>query len=401
MWNKLFAIYINLLFFMNPLYNTYLSLRGISQESGQLQYICIALFIFSLVFYFKWYIFGPNKITWRQVRIFVAMFIIGFLYYLSGVIYHDMPHGYYAAFLYWGSMGISAVLAGIMINRIDRLIEVSKLLPIFTIFTTIIVSIYAYNGSEMVRNNDYNWNYQSISYFMANCFLFNAYYLFFFKNTKSFITKIIKIAVSITMVANLFLKLNAGGRGATVLIIFSIFYLLYYLLRNHIIKPHNLILICLAFILIFIYIANSFNLWESSGFDRVTHMLQYNTETRENSYTIAIQYWTMSPFIGYGVGSIWHTVGFYSHNLFCDLLSESGVIGTSIILSLLIISLTRIYKLTRLYNEYMLILFYSFTGLIMLMFSSYWISNETFWFILSAALSIDFKQIVYNKKIYK
>ena len=290
MWNKLFGVFVNMIFFMMPLFNTYLSIRGIHQESGQLQYFCILLFVLAIVFFIKFYVIGEGHLSYRHFLIFGGMIAVGVLYCLTGAIYGNMPRGYYSALLYWGSMCISSVLAGIMINDRSRLVEVSRLIPFFTIFTTLSVAFFAYLGADMVYDNDFNWNYQSISYFMARCFLFNAYYLFFFKeNIRTRYNKIIKLLVFITMIANLFLELNAGGRGATVLIVFAIIYLLSYLVINKILSLPKVLLSAIFFLIIFIILANHLNLWESSGFHRVTHMLEYNTETRENSYSLALK----------------------------------------------------------------------------------------------------------------
>ena len=116
MWNKLFGVFVNVIFFMMPLFNTYLSIRGIYQESGQLQYLCILLFILSIFFYVKFYFFGKNRISHRHILIFAGMLLIGALYCATSAIYGNMPSGYYSSLLYWGSMCTSAVLAGIMIN---------------------------------------------------------------------------------------------------------------------------------------------------------------------------------------------------------------------------------------------------------------------------------------------
>ena len=104
-----------------------------------------------------------------------------------------------------------------------------------------------------------------------------------------------------------------------------------------------------------------------------------------------------SPIFGYGIGSIWHTVGHYSHNFFTDVLAEGGMIGFLLMFFLLFKALVRIYKFSIVDKNLVLVMFYSFTGLIMLMFSAYWFDNEQFWFLMGAAWSVDYKRVVNGK----
>lgn len=398
MWNKLFAVFINFLFFFHPIFHAYLSLQGIEQGAGQKQYFNIVISIIAWLLFFHYYLFGKEKITKHHRKVLIVVFFVGICYWLTGQFYGDMPHGYYASLLGWGSAGLSGMLAGIMIMDKRRLIEVSKLIPYFSIITTIVITSFTYVAGEIVRyGNDFGWDYQIISYYMADCFLLNAYYLFFFKEKpKTLFQRILNIAVVFTMFVDAYQAYYAGGRGGAVLQTFALIFILLYLLKNKYISVIQVAFITVISIVGFMFIANKMDLMGSEGFGRISDFSSFQSDGRVDLYKSAFNYWEKSPIIGYGIGSIWHTVGYYSHNIFTDVLVEGGMIGFIFIVFLLFRALVRLYKYSLVDKNLVLVLFYSFTGLIMLLFSAYWFDNEQFWFLMGAAWSVDYKKIMAN-----
>lgn len=73
------------------------------------------------------------------------------------------------------------------------------------------------------------------------------------------------------------------------------------------------------------------------------------------------------------VGSIWYTVGYYSHNIVMDLLAETGIIGTTFFLSLLLKTFLGLYRLMR-YQKTAILLSVIFLGtLLKYTFSGYYL----------------------------
>ena len=403
MWDKFFAVFINFLIFFHPIFHAFLSLRGIEQESGQKQYFNIALSVYAWIMFIHYYIIGKERITKFHRRLLSSAVIVGVCYWLTGQYLSGSPHGYNASFLGWGSAGISGMLAGMMIMDNKRITEVSRLIPYFSIATTLIITAFTFVAGEVVKNdNEFGWDYQVISYYMADCFLLNAYFLLFFKDRKrNLYQKIINFAVVITMFLDAFQVYNSGGRGGAVLQTFAIIYILWYLYKNKYISNYHLFLIVLVSIIVFFIIANKMNLWDSAGMGRITNSDSKGFDGRLELYDSAINYWMKSPIIGYGLGSIWYTVGFYSHNFFTDVLAEGGMIGFLIMITILFKALVRVYRFSIADQKLVLVMFYSFTGLIMLLFSTYWFDNEQFWFLMGAVWSVDCQKVLKNGLNYE
>ena len=50
------------------------------------------------------------------------------------------------------------------------------------------------------------------------------------------------------------------------------------------------------------------------------------TDNRWIRWNLAWNAFTKSPVFGHGLGSVFYEVGFYSHNIFTDMLCEGGVV---------------------------------------------------------------------------
>jgi O-antigen ligase len=117
----------------------------------------------------------------------------------------------------------------------------------------------------------------------------------------------------------------SGGRGAFVTMILLGLFVLYIMIKSHRISYVALssIIVITAGVIILLLI--KLNVMETVGFLRISERLTedpgrlelYNKAWRsiENSY-----------YMGSGLGSVWWEVGFYSHNMFLDMLVEIGII---------------------------------------------------------------------------
>ena len=83
-------------------------------------------------------------------------------------------------------------------------------------------------------------------------------------------------------------------------------------------------------------------------------------------------------YMGAGLGDVWYTIGYPSHNIIQDLIVELGVIGLLIFASLIFKTYKKLIKYSKTDSKVQLIIMNSF-NLIMLLFSSYWISDQILW----------------------
>ena len=392
MRNFLLILLICCIVFFDNIYNTILSVSGIYDNSGQMKYLCIGIFAIALFLYLPKYVLANLSIRRAHIKLYIWTAIIISLYCLSGLIYSGMPQEYTSSLLRVGSSCFAASLCGLMLSDSDDGADyLTMLLPFFTIALTIIVFVFAFSPFIMIKDSDYGWNYQSISYCMAYCFVLNAYCLITKPTSiNNFLAAFRNVMIAVTMFANVYLCLNAGGRGATVLLLLSIVFLCIFSLKRKLISCSRLLILFLIFVGCILIISNYMDLWSSDGFYRVTHMLERNTEEREKSYSDALHFWLSSPIFGYGVGSIWHTVGFYSHNFLTDMLAETGLLGICILGVVLIPAFVRVYLHSKYDSKSLFVIFYFSCDLIMHCFSGYWITSEALWLMLGYSFSISF-----------
>lgn len=217
-----------------------------------------------------------------------------------------------------------------------------------------------------------------MSYSYAYC----AYYVFFspLKNTK--LHRFFSIIMLPDMLFCALMCLVSGGRGAFVFIILVSIYILFTLRKS--MKGHvgYYILIIIGVSVAFLSAAYYFDIWNSAGMNRVVEHLTDDTE-RERLYRLAFQAFEKSPVVGQGMGSIWYTVGYYSHNIVMDLLAETGIIGTTIFLSLLLKTFLGLYRLMRCQKTAVLLSVIFLGALLKNAFSGYYLNGIKLFMLIS------------------
>lgn len=321
---------------------------------------------------------------------YLILFLIPFLYYLTSVQYAkytNIPNNYYSYLLRYCSMSFSACIIGINLSNHPYRQKIESYLPLFiTIFglTSGSVAIESAISGKFI-NFDSGINYQNISYALAELYAYCLFYLFFSSKSKE--NKVMRIIIIFMIFYSSVLCLVSGGRGAAVYMVFISAYIIYWLLRQNIIRRKTFVFVATLYTCIFIGILYHFNVFESVGFERITDHIS-DSSSRDGIFEKSIATIMDSPIIGHGLGSVWMTVGIYSHNMIMDFLVETGLIGC-ILLSCIIIII--IYKLskripTNYFHLFILLVFLK--TLIMDMFSSYWISSYQLWFAFGYVIAL-------------
>ena len=139
--------------------------------------------------------------------------------------------------------------------------------------------------------------------------------------------------------------------------------------------------------MLIVYLIGRFNVMESAGMMRVMDKLTED-DNRMWLYKKAYDAFLESPVWGNGVGSIWWTVGFYSHNMFMDILAETGVVGGLFFVYIIMKTIWRLMISSKPHPIYILI-FIVFSGaLVHNMFSGYWVSAIKLFFVCSFVYSL-------------
>lgn len=315
--------------------------------------------------------------------------IIILLYFSTRCFYDEVNNRYTSYFLSMGVRFIPAVLTGMyMLSHDDIMKKVEyALLPFILLYTITLASI-AFTANIGVNiaqtfNTDF-LNYQSISYYSIFAFGFNMYLIVQCSNSYTRYRRYILIALAILQVI---ITIMAGGRGAFVLgCVFTLYFALKHITFSKLI---SYILIGLAVLLTINAILSDNEIFKM-GFERIFNFFgnteAIGTDNRWIRWNLAWNAFTKSPVFGHGLGSVFYEVGFYSHNIFTDMLCEGGVVLFLIFIFVLMkfirasqILITEDYR-----NEIIVIVF--LCSFVMNSFSGYYLSDTGIWLSLTYVL---------------
>ena len=315
--------------------------------------------------------------------------IIILLYFSTRCFYDEVNNRYTSFFLSMGVRFIPAVLTGMYVLPHDDIMKKVEyaLLPFILLYTITLASV-AFTANIGVNiaqtfNTDF-LNYQSISYYSIFAFGFNMYLIVQCSNSYTRYRRYILIALAILQVI---ITIMAGGRGAFVLgCVFTLYFALKHITFSKLI---SYILIGLAVLLTINAILSDNEIFKM-GFERIFNFFgnteAIGTDNRWIRWNLAWNAFTKSPVFGHGLGSVFYEVGFYSHNIFTDMLCEGGVVLFLIFIFVLMkfirasqILITEDYR-----NEIIVIVF--LCSFVMNSFSGYYLSDTGIWLSLTYVL---------------
>lgn len=315
--------------------------------------------------------------------------IIILLYFSTRCFYDEVNNRYTSYFLSMGVRFIPAVLTGMyMLSHDDIMKKVEYALLPFILLYTITLASVAFTANIGVNiaqtfNTDF-LNYQSISYYSIFAFGFNMYLIVQCSNSYTRYRRYILIALAILQVI---ITIMAGGRGAFVLgCVFTLYFALKHITFSKLI---SYILIGLAVLLTINAILSDNEIFKM-GFERIFNFFgnteAIGTDNRWIRWNLAWNAFTKSPVFGHGLGSVFYEVGFYSHNIFTDMLCEGGVVLFLIFIFVLMkfirasqILITEDYR-----NEIIVIVF--LCSFVINSFSGYYLSDTGIWLSLTYVL---------------
>lgn len=361
-------------------FSFFLSVFGISVESGQLQVLYIVLCSITYIYIaFKSII---NRIVFVSVlRIAFVFAFIALLGVISTFLYPTVRYKINLELLSFMSTGLCcSCLTSVMLIE-NTSYKAYRLLPAFLFLSTVMLLITLIEGEVNVAhliNNSNAIDYQKGSYFAAYCLLLSLLCLTK-KNgeEKSQKTRALNMFYFGIFMLSIFEILFYGGRGGFVLSIIGS--LLVYLLNRKNIKSLKLIACCVVVFLGVIALSHL----NVVGFNRIKSFFKsIGNDDRLDLYKKAIFGFYKSPVFGNGLGSVYYYVGYYSHNIFTDVLCDFGLLGLSIIVGLICAFYCKAFKWFRNNGNKLgiefVVLFFTF-GFVQSLFSGYFLSNHMLW----------------------
>ena len=131
------------------------------------------------------------------------------------------------------------------------------------------------------------------------------------------------------------------------------------------------------FVLYFVIsMASNFSLGGSIGFSRIQRLISYHSDSgRSSIYHKAFELITQRPLFGYGVGSVFGLLGTHAHNLIINCLLETGFVGTSLLVALLISTFVKCPKLLKYDENTWICIIIFLPGFTISMFSGYYLAQ--------------------------
>ena len=386
-----FPFFLLFMILSEPIFNCYMALRGIVIVGGMLQWLYVGIFIVSIFLY----ILKTEKHQngFDSKRVLIPMSIILVLYWSTHFFYTLNSQPLYTSYLLaFGVKCVPAAIIGMHFIKYPCMNRVDRLIPFFVLPVGFIIGTIGFRHAsmnQMLADSDDasngGLNYQSLSYYMAELYSYSAYFVFFSSIKSTVYHKFFRWIMLFAMMFFAAVCLLSGGRGAMVFIVAVTIFIIYLLFKNNRMSKLSIFLIVLGIALIFTYVFVTLDIGNSVGFTRVLNSMTHD-EARDDLRSKAIISFWDSPIIGHGVGSIWWEVGFFSHNVFQDILVEGGIIGLVIFIVYVKKIYQRMIKLCIHDSSYIFLMLMFVKESMVTMFSGYWFSAYPLWMVFGITM---------------
>jgi len=312
-------------------------------------------------------------------------------------------------FTYYMVWGFTGTLMGIYLSKKDRYKDIIGFLDILLILINIaLVRSVTHSLLNNTRVSIGGATYQSAGYIFALGFGINLFYLVYghkynrFNFTKATFYKIFN---SVFLSVQLYGVITTGARGAMLLVIFYIIFILILSmnsLKNY--AKYSLTLLSFGLIIYLSWPLLSEIPMISNSWDRAFAYVGENginwggTSGRDIVYKNALETISVKPIKGYGLFNYFNFTSF-PHNIFLEVLLQGGVLYFTVFLIILISMFYKLYRIignNKLFLIYSVIFSYPF---IMLLFSGSYTSNGLFWFAVSFIYSMELEDIKSSKSV--
>ncbi len=376
--DKLFSLFFCLYLFWEPIACVIFGRNGLEMNGMFMRIFLVTIFILSILFYLIY------KKTNQEIKVIGVLFFFGLMYYCTRFFYSYVSEGYQGQFLRWGADCVSACFIGMTLMKLKSYSTIHKILPLVCIALTpfLLVSTLENAMDYGQMSVEGGLNYQTVAYCLAYLFGFSSYYVLINKDSTP---KIIKILCAVCLPFQSVGCCLSGGRGGVVLLVVYLIVLCYMLLRLKVIKMSGLVVIATLGVCLFLLIANYLHLWDAAGFARSSNLL--NDDDRFVLWRNIWHYVTDNYFMGYGLGGAYYSFGFYTHNMFLDFIIEVGILGLVFLILVFVKLYKTIFSLLSRNDIFVILAIISLFGLVMNMFSGYWITTYTHWMILGVVMT--------------
>ncbi len=377
---KLIDILLLVFLYTSPVINCVLYILNKEAASGQLAlvYIIVALCLIGMI------ILGfKRNISKKVVALIVFWIVITYFFVFTGQKMQYVNAWYASELKAYLAVSFTIVLFVISISWRKKNSIDNRLVVLLDILITVITFLVVLNSNDVtsggLMKDSSGFLYQNTSYYAAFGIGMSVYLSCELKLENKF-CKWKRISLIFLIVLQMLICFMAGGRGGAVL---SMFLLLYGIWRIYGIK--GILYSSVPAIVALLFLPSIFNLIsinlgvDTKGLERALSIFGdgLKDSNRNVLWVGAIEAFWEKPILGHGIGSIFYLINSYAHNMFIDLLAETGVLGTGIFCVLLVVF---VYKITILYKTSSMYRFLTMTficGFVMNLFSGYiWVNQQ-------------------------
>lgn len=384
-----------LIIFLKPFHSSILFFMGVDVASGQLGMIALTVSVIAyMLFVFKWLTKGKLGYS-KLIIILLSVFI------LMGCLMTVNKYGYFddvfqGSFLNFGSVSICAMLLGSEMSQKNRLAKLGKIIPfLITVFTIVIfiTVISGDTGSHGLLEDSTGLGYQTSAYYAAFMLGMTLYYLFYYDSLEKLgFFERIKPLFYIMVLLQIVSVFLAGGRGGLVLAVLIVLLFVYKYIKSKRLSKKVVVgfYVGAAAVVFFLAFARPENMGSTDNvaINRLQDFLKSPVDSnRSYLWGSAISHFYEHVLFGNGIGSVYYTIGIYSHNIFTDILCEGGIVGMIIFIIIMVHAVknqTMLKRYNKL-NSFADVIF--LCGFTMLLFSDYYLSNTMLWFFIGFTMT--------------
>ena len=385
-WSSVLLDALLILFvFSGPVINSLLFILNRRSASGQmaLAYIVVALGSFALAL-----LYGSRYLPDRLLPIVFLMAAATAAFLVTQYRYGSDNASFLSEKRAFLGMEVCCLLLAADIVWMDAADIDLRLIFVFDVVLSVISFLALIRGDGLTTGglvmDSSGFLYQNIAYYCAYCFGMNVFLL---AETKDLDGLPLRMPLFFLLSAlQFFTCFMSGGRGGAVLMLGFLFYGIWaiYGFRNvyKVVLPAALALAAVLFV--FPYAVGRSGL-SSRGLMRVLSLFGGGAGNslydigRATRFENALEIFLEKPLFGHGIGSIFYFMGSYSHNMFMDILAETGVIGLMTSFLILAAAVRRGFRLYREGSLYRFLVVLLIGGLTLNLFSGYFWVNQHIW----------------------
>lgn len=384
--------------FSSALLSLVLYFFNIRSSSGQLAIIYVIVAAVSAFFCFR----NFSRMIPAGFLSIVSLFVfIGFSFLFTNARFGASESKFVSEFKAYFAMAICTILLTLLIAWRKK-----KDISLFVVFIVIIaltlisfLSLFSGDSSTsagFIRDSS-GLIYQNVSYYSAHAFGLTLFHISESKrlNPLSWFYKIICFILLVIQTSTCFLS---GGRGGLVLLAVL---LIANVLINFGKKSYKIVVPGAIFVIVTRYtvpwLIGLLNI-NIKGLNRIMKFLNSSIidDGRTSLYIKSLELFNENPIKGKGIGSVFFYMQGYSHNLFIDILIETGILGLSVFIIFLIWYLLKNISLFQQGSLFRFLTIIFICGITFNMFSGYFWVNPHIWLPLAVVLTINNKDLKHS-----